>query len=259
MPSTPQTTSVGRALTLVETMVAVAIIAVLLAILLSSVRGIRKRSESALDLSNLRQTMTDFAAWSNDHKGAMVNAGLPEDHDSHWFYGPMSGSPSARALYRSQMFVWPRVLYHWSGESSPAWHSVLGPSTLDGQMDSTGSAWQDPTAWHSLPSRFRYSETMLTSAAVWRPWERSLSGEEYALSYRVVRFDEIMHTATKGVLVCMPEDAEQNEWLASFADGHAEQRDRQDFKKAIPHPTSNSRKPGKPILHTLEGSSGRDI
>lgn len=251
-------TPAARALTLLETMIAVAVIAVLLALLLPSIRGVRKQSEDAVNLSNLRQTMADFAAWSNDHKGAMVNAGLPEIGQSEWFYGPGQSTFMARSMYRSQINFWPRVLHHWSGENSEAWHATNGPSTLNGDLDPNLPAFGDMSRWHDLPSRFMYSETMLTNSVVWQQWAQSMSPDEFALSYKHVRFDEIFTPSTKGVLILREDRLEPIFWPTAFADGHAESRRSIDYRDPVSHPTSGSRTPGKPVLHTAQGSAGSD-
>lgn len=259
MRSSQESRSTARALTLLETMIAIAVIAVLLALLLPNIRGVRRQSEDAVNLSNMRQTMTDFAAWSNDNKGAMVNAGLPELGQSAWFYGQVPPS-NARFLYRSQMYVWPRILYRWSGENSEAWHAATGPSTLNGDLDLNRlPAFADTSQWHDLPSRFVYSETILTNSAIWQHRPKAMSSEEFASHYKVVRFDEIIAPAAKGVLILREDTADPPSWPTSFADGHAESRISTNFRQPVPHPTSNSRAPGKPVLHTEGGSSGSDI
>lgn len=260
MPNSQQSPPTARALTLLETMIAIAVIAVLLALLLPNIRGVRKQSEDAVNLSNLRQTMTDFAAWSNDHDGVMVNAGLPDDHAAHWFYGAASGAPLARSLYRSQMQVWPRILYRWSGENSEAWHAPNGPSTLNGDLDLKSlPAFGDRSQWHDLPSRYIYSETMLTSSAVWQQWDQAQSTDEFALAYKQIRFDEIIAPANKGVLILREDQIEPIVWPTAFADGHVESRRSADFRDPVSHPTSRTRAPGKPVLHTLQGSAGFDL
>lgn len=229
----------------------------LLLIGLFSLRAARRQGNDASDLSNLRQTLTDSHLWSSDHQGTMVNVGLPDDPDAAWFYGPNAGSASL-GMYRSQAWMWPRILAQWSGEPSDAWHTTRGPSDLGGALDLDSSFFQDRANWSEAPSRFTYSETMLTDSRAWKPRAAAMTAVEFASHYKSVRFDEIASPAQKGVLVNRDRTGSPIRWHVGFADGHASLLDPDSMRPAPPHPTSGSHQPGKPVLHTENGLLGVD-
>jgi prepilin-type N-terminal cleavage/methylation domain-containing protein/prepilin-type processing-associated H-X9-DG protein len=65
-----------RGFTLVELMVVIGIIALLISILMPSLRRAREAASSAACLSNLRQIGLAFATYANDHRGSVV----PKDY-----------------------------------------------------------------------------------------------------------------------------------------------------------------------------------
>jgi len=66
-------TSIPRAFTLIELLVVIAIIAVLLAILIPSVRAAREQARRAFCLNNLRQLTTAWILYADENDGKLVN------------------------------------------------------------------------------------------------------------------------------------------------------------------------------------------
>jgi prepilin-type N-terminal cleavage/methylation domain-containing protein len=75
--------------TLIELLVVIAVIAVLVAILLPSLKRAREYARRAACLGNLRQIQTAWLAYADDHDGFIVNgrpyaAGPPDERGTPW-------------------------------------------------------------------------------------------------------------------------------------------------------------------------------
>lgn len=75
---------VRRAFTLIEVLVTIGIIAVLIAIVLPSLRTARESARSALCLSNLRQQHLLIRAYADDHRGFTPALGQPYAASPNW-------------------------------------------------------------------------------------------------------------------------------------------------------------------------------
>lgn len=248
---------VDRGMTLVETLVATAIVAILLALVLAGLSRSRIPRDDLVELNNLRQTMTDFFQWGNDHDDACLTAGLPGSPGSEWWYGHLPPSMGV-SQYRSQIFDWPRVMYQWMGEAREHWHSAAGVDTLDGQVDP--ARWEgDPRYW-ALPSHYRYTETLLSAAQIWRQEAPPLPGGAYGAYFRVVKWSDIARPSSKGVLVNRGREEEPKRWHVAFADGSCSLQDPARAKPAAPHPTAVNRdRLGLAVACTREGYLGSDF
>lgn len=71
LPDRPRTLT-DRAFTLVELIVAIAIIALLIAILLPSMSALRRRAASTTELAAARQMLTAWTTYATDHKGRVI-------------------------------------------------------------------------------------------------------------------------------------------------------------------------------------------
>lgn len=132
-----------RGFTLVELVIAIAIMAALIAILLVAVSSIKSKSRNLVDLANLRATHSDFVAWSTDRNGAIANAGSPYENSaaSRGYYGVFHNDDRGWGLYPLQNELWPNLLRQmYNGQVQPYWHSSyadipeeeleIAPSTL---------------------------------------------------------------------------------------------------------------------------------
>lgn len=234
---------------------AIVVLSVLVALTVFGLAAARAHVYDVRNVSNLRQTMSDYFMWSADHRGRMVNEGLPSDPQSAT-YRPGLPPLSQSAKYRGQIIAWPQTLYRWRGTSSPVWHSTEGPDTMGGQITpDTSSRF---AAW-SLPSRFRYSLTMLTAPDIWSAdAPPQMTHEEFVRRLAYVQYSVIAFPSAKGVHLHEGSYHDAPRTHASFADGSAARVELAGLRQAAFLPLTPGLSLGKPVLHTAEGYLGRD-
>lgn len=103
-----------RAFTLIETLVAIAIIAVLVAILLPTLAGARESARAARCLANLRQLVAISQAYADDHKGLSPALGQPYTIAPNWAFvvqqaSGATGPTASEALATRTVLVCPTV------------------------------------------------------------------------------------------------------------------------------------------------------
>jgi type II secretory pathway pseudopilin PulG len=250
--------------TLIETLVVFAVVAVLLAITIPVLRSALARSQTTKNMSNMRATMQDFFVWSAQHQGRMLNAGLPQDEGTEWFYGgdDLTEYEYRIYVYTSQSETWPTVLKHAFGSSSPHWQSTyqnaleyLGDGATQAELSSVSDDW----LW-SLPSQFEYSRTFLTRSDAWKfPGLGLASQSEYAEFFLVVQVADIAFPSDKGVLLHdIPEDVESKRLIA-FGDGSVGVMNMNEAVPAGVHPMDSMLdRRGTPVRSTENGFAGRD-
>ncbi len=82
-------------LTLIELLVVIAIIAVLLAVLLPSLSGVRAAGRSAVCLSQQRQLGLALAGYATEHEGGLVEYATPAAGGVTWWFGYEPGGPGS--------------------------------------------------------------------------------------------------------------------------------------------------------------------
>ncbi len=238
-----------RGLTLVETLVVLAVVAALFAITIPVLRGVLAQSQTTKNLSNMSQTMKDFFTWSGMNNGRMVNMGIPPAENP---FG-----------YRTQDRGWPDVLYEAFGEASPHWQSTYSdPSPwLNGTMSLAEARGRDPEWEWRVPSDYIYSETMFTAPNAWRhPGLQLPDLFAYSEHFAYILVADISSPANKGVLWhdhIEPGPGRQRQ--IAFADGAVSQRDILAARPSAAHPMSqDAQKRFGPVAATLKGALGQD-
>jgi len=239
-----------RGWTLLETLIALGIIAVLMSIMIPVLRSVLGKSGMTKNQANMSLTMKDFFSWSNSNKGRMLNKGLPPEDNP---YG-----------YITQSQTWPDVLFLAFGEAEPYWQSTYANPEpyLHGTMTLAEARRIEPGwEWHA-PSDFHYSVTMLTAPKSWQYPGLGLNDvPDFAKYYAYILQADIAYPSNKGVLWhdhIEPGPGRQR--LVAFGDGSVSQRDILSAKPSAAYPTSHDvNKRWGPIAGTLHGALGQDF
>lgn len=247
-----------RGFTLVETLIAVAVVAVLLAIAIPSLRYAIRQSNVTIDLANLRSTHQQFYQWGVEHQDAFVNQGPPEPGRG-FVLRPQNSDVQVAGPYSMQTFYWPLVLGGWLGEGYETWHPRAAPKPSEEEANHISRGLHFPGARHAYPSKFEMSLAMLFDPAFFTPGcdTRPTRG-----MLRFVRWSETAFPASKALLFCTTVDP-QNTYVpnptpfdpvAAMVDGSAKPVD----------PGSAVVYPGEPCMsepfsETPLGILGRDL
>jgi len=203
-----------RAVTIVELLVVVAVLAILLGILLPTLRGGKRASRDTIDLANLRSIHQQFRLWGNDHQDRFVNAGVPPPGEPLTLSaGP--GNGSVVGPYLMQGTYWPLILSAWGEPGTRSWHS---------QRTVIGAEWQflgvgAQGGVFVRPSAFVYSFNLLTHPARWMPPACNTDSSELERYNTVVYWSSVAYPGRKGMMI--DRSAEPDDAAASFVDGSA--------------------------------------
>ena len=196
------------AYTLIETLVACALVAVLVALLLPSIADVRQRSRRLASASNLRSHATIFGSYVGDW------------HDIHPFFtSPAATSSVVRNPSRSIAIVVPYFGAHCT------WHIALADGYYNG--DHTSKAFRPPGREDIGPgwTAYSYPCTFIASPAYWRYEEREGPHQRVP-----TRADQVVFTSAKALLVesdvIVPDEVQtlRPRVLAATVDGAAEER-----------------------------------
>jgi prepilin-type N-terminal cleavage/methylation domain-containing protein len=258
-----------RAFTLVELLVSIAILAILLSILVTALRSTHLTARSAVDLSNLRQTSYDFAAWSNDHRGRVVNAGWPDARTSEAraYYGSTWNSPTGWGLYLVQQEFWPRVLSSWTGAGlSDHWFSSFReetdqePIVIPRHAGGLSMGGGGGPSFAAARTEYKLGRTLLTQASAWmNPGAATAPTPVQSLADQI-QYAEIRHPSSKGILWHDEwPGAEKGRHHVAFADASVSIRDWREARPTAAPPFLASGEPGEPVDATFNGALGRDF
>jgi len=103
--------------TLIELLTVIAIIAILAAIIIPTVNGVRARAQRSVDGSNLRQIAQAAFTYAADNNDRLPNPDLP---------GPLSAS--------AEVFLWPGLLARAGVLSEPSMYFSQVDSAFDGEV-----------------------------------------------------------------------------------------------------------------------------
>lgn len=215
-------------LTLIEMLVSVAVMTILVALVVVAVRSARDAVEDQGALEDRRAALGMMLAWSADHGGVWLNAGVPASGDetdiSDW-----DGSPVLRS-YLTQYVTYRQVYWTDTGDDSMSWCGF-------------------------------YGLTMITDAAMWSgsPPAASYEGESRRF-WREVGIEEVSFPSHKAVTVGTLDKYVVDDWWADpyalgFADGSAAWVGAERIAPLVEGFTG----PPLPAMNTLDGHRGRDV
>lgn len=255
----------ARALTLIESLVVIVIIAVLTAIALPLVMSLRRSAATITDASNMRQSMVDFYAYASSNRGVIANAGTPYDPRSKFYYRDSWGTEPGWFRYRAQNGEWPSVLAQ-QIEPSRHWYAADEDFLPDeaappGFYDDAPSFVVTPALLAGYVSTFRLGDTLRLDARGFG-FPRATADPRLAVRELAtdVRFSDVRFASTKGILM-------QKRWWGdekglhnvAFADASVSLRSLTDALPTATHPTSTvMERRGEPVNCTLDGFLGTD-
>lgn len=234
----------GRAFTLTETLIVIALAGILFAMALPSLRGLRDQARTAVTLSNLRSHTAVFEMYTADWK------------DCYPYY---TDPRASRSVIRAGGLVYELPYF---GAYS-AWNLALADMYYDGEY--RNPSFYAPGAGSDIFSSYWRSATLLADPGFWT-YERRAGPEQW----RAVHRYEVIFPSQKGLLLCSHPplwslESDMGGGRGSsigFADGSARWVREDDIARG--HNRGEGRWTGAwfpydmPTLHTLDGVRGRD-
>ncbi|MCK4873067.1 MAG: type II secretion system protein [Phycisphaerales bacterium] len=246
-----------RAFTLIEIIVAVAIVGILLAITAGSLSALRERGRRATSLSNLRTHAQVFSVYTNEYAGC-----FPYFTDVGFASTTLKGGgvELAGVSYFGAHHTWHVALAdgYYTGDVKS---DVFYPPQFD----------LDGHEWWPYQTPYHYGCVFIANAQYWNQYTRI--GPQ---QYQATRADSVRFPASKAMIVqswpftrdvAEPDDQLSNELPVALCDGSAQQltwRDRMNgYDKGDGY---QFREDGAihytdwpPLLHTIDGVHGRDV
>ncbi len=254
MTTTFTKASTKRAFTLVELLVAIGVIAILLAILLPALAGVRGSARKTVTLSNLKQSHAAFDLYL-----ARYDRTYPWFEPGTFLKANPEGTQSISPGYWDLNIYWP-MLMHESAPWPEHFKTFLGSGARTGDQP-----------WITEPNqgqRYRTPSFEYCRAFFVRPEFFDESADESPKLYRPVRQSDVTHPGGKVLLfdreLTHLQGTEDASDVASvdtrpmvFADGHAEERKLSEASTpAVPAWLAG--RPATPLHDTRNGVRGRD-
>ncbi|MGP1309225.1 MAG: type II secretion system protein [Phycisphaerales bacterium] len=249
MTSYPGRTRPG--VTIVEVLVTIAATAILTGLLLFGIRAVRGQSLAMKDLHNLRLSGQDLLIWSVENDGKVLNIESPNSRLFQQAYPGLTPDFNLYlSLYFSQFVNWPEFLEAVHGLKREHWQTAYRPGHINGPEGAPPDLLQR--------QHFQLSPTLHTSPDLWADPTPAASALECAPYIQSVRFSEVRHPSSKGMIAHL--DIPQRSDVAHilFVDSSARRIATHLLHAPTNNPRSRSRGPGRPVLHTLDGHYGRD-
>lgn len=254
-----------RGFTLVEALIALAIIAALVAIVLPVLGGARQAARDTGELSNLRQIYVDYTNWSAEHRGSIANAGSPMENtpEAREFYGPAHRDDRGWGLYLLQGELWPSLLrMQYDGEIPGHWHSNYeDDSNAFGIPNALLEMEESPRSWDfTVRTQYRLGATLLTESQIWSNPGAVVKQRWVRNHARKVKFTDVSAPARKGLMFL-------HEWPGAakglhhvlFCDGAASLKDFAEARPTSVPPFESSGEPGMAVDATFNGFKGVDF
>lgn len=229
-----------RAFTLIETLLSVAIIAVLIGMLAPSLGGVRERARELSTIATIGQHGKVFGVYATDTGGAYP-AFVPPTASGTTFI--IRGGAYTINGYFGQVY---------------AWQFGLAESHYAGEF--TGRLFQRPGREPALVTDYRYSAAFMADPAFW-----SYQGRVGPSQWRGQRDHAVRFPSSKSLLVderIMDGFGLDGPGAMALADGSARAVGRDAL--AEPFPPGEGEWPGtwssgRPGVHTVDGVFGRDL
>lgn len=240
--------------TLLEILIAIAIVALLVTLLLPSFGRIRLAANDARSKHNLHQHLVAFSAYSTDWKDFFPAFTYP--------------GPSLTVLrvpgmtisipYFAHKNTWNLPLASLYYEGNCLSESFYAPGVLESGL---------ARGVHPVFTSYLYTSTCLASHGFWNSTTR-----EGPSQWRAIKTVDVRDPVRKGILIGPSSDedspftaveVEEHERPIGFADGHARSYPRS--KLTAPYPGGEGIWPGttwgigQPVIHTIDGVRGRDV
>lgn len=257
----------GRATTLVELLVAVAIIAIVLALSLPALSGARQAATAARCHINLRSAYQAVTLYTADYDDSFPMFARRRVLDAFENGG-------VRLAYFYQSIHWPMVVRPYLSdrpldEAQVCPGGPLYEATFGSGMYVEYMAQYPPTS--TLPSDYWMSYTMFTAPEMWRP-----DGDVFDESrLRPVRVAEVTHPSGKGAMVeprayhlsrsrfsapsLIAEERRQGPYTIAFVDGRIEARRLDALVPGVTGNGSLAKYAMAPVLSTVDGARGTDL
>lgn len=213
-----------RGFTLIEMLIVIAVIAVLIALTLPSLRGGRDASQRITSLNNLKQLSAPIAMYQGDH-----DSYYPALHPRTMYHRSED--------MRFGEFWW-TVAWNWPG---PVYHYLPINHNVETYISPTSERRGDPSTG-TWPTSYWYSTTFVGMARIWsgeRTQDFSLmrpqrGGDVLFPSSKILLWDTEFGTRTRELKRDGPDIAESMPMLS--ADGSGSDRVPAEASEAVPNP-----------------------
>ncbi|MBX3353547.1 MAG: type II secretion system protein [Phycisphaeraceae bacterium] len=185
-----------RAVTIVELLVVIAVLAILLGILLPTLRGALRSSKDTVNLTSLRSTHQQFFQWGAAHRDVFVNQGLPAPGTPFVLRaGSSPGTIVGHYTMQTEYWTWP--LGAWLEEGYPTWHPAEERPLPESEVRLQSMMVSYPGALHFRASMFKVSNAMYMDPQRFTPDCGSRLGNSV---FRPVRWSEAAFPSSKVLL-----------------------------------------------------------